>query len=275
MLNNKLHDSPLGKANTYVDQYDPSQLFPIPRDEQRKHLNIDLQNLPFQGEDFWTAYEISWLNNQGKPEVAIGEFRFPHSSSCLLESKSFKLYLNSFNNSKFASLQEVEQIITKDLSTAVSAIVGVKLTHVTQAAQLPLTQFTGICLDELAVPCSDYEINPQLLQIETAVVTETVYSNLLKSNCPVTGQPDWASLQITYSGKQINHASLLKYIVSYRNHNGFHEDCVERIFVDINRIAQPQRLFVYARYTRRGGLDINPYRANYPIMLTNTRLHRQ
>lgn len=275
MLTNKLHDSPLGKANIYIDKYEASLLFPISREEQRKKLQIDLQNLPFQGEDFWTAFEISWLNLNGKPEVAIGEFSFPHNSTHLIESKSFKLYLNSFNNSKFESLAEVEKIIAKDLSVAVCAVVMVKLTLVTQAPQLPLTQFTGTCLDELNVCCDDYEINSDLLKVEDTIVTETVYSNLLKSNCPVTGQPDWASLQITYSGKQINHASLLKYIVSYRNHNGFHEDCVERIFTDINRIAQPQRLFVYARYTRRGGLDINPYRANYPIKIENIRLHRQ
>ena len=275
MLNNKLHDSPLGKANTYVDHYDPAQLFPINRDEQRKDLNIDLMNLPFQGDDMWTAFEISWLDKVGKPKVAIGEFIFPHSSPQLIEAKSFKLYLNSFTNSKFESVQEVQSIIAKDLSAAVSAIVTVKLTLVTQAAQLPVTQFTGVCIDDLEVSCDHYELAPQLLQVEESIVTETLYSNLLKSNCPVTGQPDWASLQITYSGKKINHASLLKYIVSYRNHNGFHEDCVERMFVDITRACAPQRLFVYARYTRRGGLDINPYRANYPIKIPNTRLHRQ
>jgi 7-cyano-7-deazaguanine reductase len=274
MITLPLEHSPLGKANTYVTQYDASLLFPIERNATRAKLGIDLVNLPFQGTDMWTAFELSWLNTRGKPLCAIATFSFPCTSPRLIESKSFKLYLNSFNNTQFASAAAVADTLVRDLSQATGAIVQVQISPVTD---LPakLVQFDGVCIDELDVACDTYTITPDYLKVEDKTVSETLVSNLLKSNCPVTGQPDWASLMIRYQGRQINHAGLLQYIVSYRNHDGFHEDCVERIFTDINKLCCPEALLVYARYTRRGGLDINPYRASYPLKLKNERLLRQ
>ncbi len=274
MSNPHLQQSPLGKENTYVSQYQPDLLFPIARNDTRKELGINLEQLPFQGEDIWTAFEISWLNTKGKPLVAIGEFIIPCESPRLVESKSFKLYLNSLNNTKFASIADVEKTLISDLSAACGAPIRLNLVLL-GAADLPHGKFTGTCIDDLDVDCTAYTITPNTLTVTAEIITETLYSDLLKSNCPVTGQPDWASVEISYTGRKIDRAGLLQYLVSFRDHNGFHEDCVERIFTDISKQCQPQKLFVYARYTRRGGLDINPYRANYAIKRTNARLNRQ
>lgn len=270
-----LTDAPLGKKTAYVSQYQQDLLFPIARKTNRSKLGLS-ESLPFKGVDIWNAYELSWLNNKGKPVVAIGEFIFPCESPNLVEAKSFKLYLNSFNNTVFPDLNTVVAIIQQDLSNLVEAPVQVQIKIVDQFESITTQSFSGICLDHLDIECETYLVNPAFLQTEDAVVTETLYSNLLKSNCLITGQPDWGSVQINYTGKKIQHAGLLQYIISYRNHNEFGEQCVERMFLDIMQHCAPQKLSIYARYTRRGGKDINPYRSTEPNeVLDNFRLCRQ
>lgn len=273
-MNVATHSS-LGKKNTYISQYQRDLLFPIPRKLKRDEIGIPA-SLPFKGVDVWNAYELSWLNTKGKPRVAVGEFIFPCESVNLIESKSFKLYLNSFNNTKFNSWVEVRQTLMQDLSVAVGAEVSVKLVLVNEFSRQDVTHFSGTCLDHLEITCDTYTVAPHFLLTEEMIVSETLYSDLLKSNCLVTGQPDWGSVQINYTGKKIQHAGLLKYIISFRNHNEFHEQCVERIFMDIIKHCAPHIISVEARYTRRGGVDINPFRSstsmNIPI---NNRLSRQ
>lgn len=261
----QLKASLLGKTTEYKDTYDASLLYPIARKLNRDDLGIDEQSLPFKGEDLWTGYELSWLNEKGKPVVAVAEFIFPCQSPSIIESKSFKLYLNSFNQTRFASMAEVGDILTRDLSNAVEADVKVRLYGADDVALFAATALPGVCLDEQDITITDYDLQPQLLQLDKSAeyVEETLYSHLLKSNCLITSQPDWASVVIRYQGTKINHQSLLRYLISFRSHNEFHEQCVERIFSDIMRIAKPQQLEVYARYTRRGGLDINPYRSTH------------
>jgi len=231
----------------------------------------------------WTAYELSWLNARGKPQVALGRFTVPSESTHLVESKSLKLYLNSFNNTVFADIDAVRQTLQKDLSEAVwrgglvKSSVGVQLMSPEQYAKEKIAEMDGLSLDRLDLDCSHYQPAPELLStaFNEAPVTETLYSNLLKSNCLVTGQPDWGSVSISYSGAQIDQAGLLQYIVSFRNHNEFHEHCVERIFMDIWTRCKPTKLTVYARYTRRGGVDINPWRSSHaqglPVQVRTAR----
>lgn len=260
----------LGKAATYADRYDAALLYPLPRAAQRALIGV--ANRPvFLGADLWTVYELSWLNTRGKPQVALGRFVVPCESTHLVESKSLKLYLNSFNNTVFADMDAVRQTLQKDLSEAVwrgsvvQSSVGVQLLSPEHYAKEKISEMEGLCLDRLDVDCVHYQPAPELLTSATheAPVTETLYSNLLKSNCLVTGQPDWGSVSISYSGAQIEQAGLLQYIVSFRNHNEFHEHCVERMFMDIWTRCQPTKLTVYARYTRRGGVDINPWRSSH------------
>ncbi|WP_105171207.1 NADPH-dependent 7-cyano-7-deazaguanine reductase QueF [Pseudoalteromonas sp. T1lg24] len=253
----------LGQQTEYKDSYDASLLFPIARKLNRDDLNIDESALPFKGEDTWTGYELSWLNRKGKPVVAVAEFIFPATSSHIIESKSFKLYLNSFNQTKFDSMVQVQQILTSDLSKSANCDVVVKLFNADDFDCLMPTPFTGTCLDDLDIEVSEYDLNTELLKTDASneIVTETLYSHLLKSNCLITSQPDWASVVIRYTGKKICHESLLKYLISFRNHNEFHEQCVERLFCDIQNKFSMTQLEVFARYTRRGGLDINPYRS--------------
>jgi 7-cyano-7-deazaguanine reductase len=253
----------LGQQTEYKDTYDPSLLFPIARKLNRDDLNIDGSALPFKGEDAWTGYELSWLNAKGKPVVAVAEFIFPATSSHIIESKSFKLYLNSFNQTRFASFDEVQKVLIDDLSTAANTQVVVTLFKADDFSCLMPTAFPGLCLDDLDIDIDEYELNAELLKSDTnnAVVTETLYSHLLKSNCLITSQPDWASVVIRYTGPKICHKSLLKYLISFRSHNEFHEQCVERLFCDLTHKLGIETLEVYARYTRRGGLDINPYRS--------------
>ncbi len=253
----------LGQQTEYKDSYDASLLFPIARKLNRDDLNIDESALPFKGEDTWTGYELSWLNQKGKPVVAVAEFIFPATSSHIIESKSFKLYLNSFNQTKFDSMAQVQQILTSDLSKSANCDVVVKLFNADDFDCLMPTPFTGTCLDDLDIEISEYDLNTELLKADASneIVTETLYSHLLKSNCLITSQPDWASVVIRYTGKKICHESLLKYLISFRNHNEFHEQCVERLFCDIQNKFSMTQLEVFARYTRRGGLDINPYRS--------------
>lgn len=267
--------SPLGKKSAYISQYQADLLFPIPRATQRTTLAITTP-LPFHGADIWNAYELSWLNTKGKPVVALGEFIFPCDSPNIIESKSFKLYLNSFNNTRFTSTEEVCKLMQSDLTKACGTNVIARIFPLNKPDLSIASSFAGTCIDDLDISCENYEVDASILATEPYDVTETLYSDLLKSNCLVTGQPDWGSLQIQYSGKQIRHENLLSYIISFRNHNEFHEHCVERIFMDIMHYCKPEKLCVYARYVRRGGLDINPYRTTETITIENTlRLCRQ
>jgi len=282
-MNNTPEQSQLGKASAYVDQYQPDLLFPIPRLGKREEIGIN-GHPPFFGADLWTAFELSWLNLRGKPQVAIAHVTVPCESPNIIESKSFKLYLNSFNNTRFSDAAEVQARLRADLSEAAwrgaphPGSVGVKLLAPEAFDREPVHELDGLNLDRLDIECQHYTPAPELLstQVGEAPVTETLTSHLLKSNCLVTGQPDWGSVQIRYSGAQIDQAGLLAYLVSFRNHNEFHEQCVERIFMDLWRRCQPIKLSVYARYTRRGGLDINPFRTSHPQALpANTRTARQ
>ena len=278
-----LHASALGKATGYVDQYDPGQLFAIPRAPQRAQIGISGQPR-FFGADLWTAFELSWLNARGKPQLAIAHITVPCESTHIVESKSFKLYLNSFNNSRFASAETVRERLRDDVSAAiwhgapVRASAGVRLLLPDRFDAEPVQELDGLSIDRLDVECTQYQPAPQLLSaaLDEQPVAETLVSHLLKSNCLVTGQPDWGSVQIRYSGPQIDQAGLLQYIVSFRNHNEFHEQCVERMYVDIMARCKPTKLSVYARYTRRGGLDINPWRTSHPqLPPANVRTARQ
>jgi 7-cyano-7-deazaguanine reductase len=264
----------LGKAVGYKENYSPELLQGVPRSLTRDELGIT-DNLPFTGCDIWTGYELSWLNAKGKPHVALLECRIPITSPQLIESKSFKLYLNSFNQSSFNSPNDVKQTIAKDLSHCAQANVDVNLILPADFEQITFGHLEGILLDEQDIDIDQYSPAPNLLHTHENWVEETVVSHLLKSNCLITHQPDWASIQIRYSGQQIDHASLLKYLISFRQHNEFHEQCIERIYCDLMRLCAPSKLTVYARYTRRGGLDINPYRSNFEEFSVNKRLVRQ
>ena len=270
-------NSMLGKDSTYVDRYAPELLFPIARSESRASLGISHQALPFVGEDVWTSYEVSWLNLGGKPQVAIARFQVPCSSPNIIESKSFKLYLNSFNQERLESEAALSALLEKDLSAAAGATVGVTLERLNTVAR-GLSEPEGVCVDDIDACDFSYEQNPKLLQLDSdQEVEETLYSELLRSNCPVTNQPDWGSVVIRYRGPKINHESLLRYIVSFRQCQDFHEHCAEQIFCDLMSQCDCRSLSVLARYTRRGGLDINPYRATPDLSETSpgTRFVRQ
>jgi 7-cyano-7-deazaguanine reductase len=256
--------SPLGKPTAYQSEYAPSLLFPIAREQKRQEIGIG-GTLPFFGVDIWNAYELSWLNLRGKPQVAIATFTVPADSPSIIESKSFKLFLNSFNQTRLASHEALTDLLRTDLSDGFGASVHVKLTMPETFSSLQMGELEGLLLDRLDIEVSEYSPNPSLLKAnyEDAIVEETLVSHLLKSNCLVTGQPDWGSVQIRYVGAQIDQEGLLQYLIGFREHNEFHEQCVERIFMDILRECRPQKLSVYARYTRRGGLDINPWRSNF------------
>ena len=270
-------DLSLGKQVDYEFEYNPDLLQGVPRSLSRDTLNLSGSGLPFDGIDTWTGYELSWLNLKGKPNVAILECHVPITSKNLIESKSFKLYLNSFNQTKFASAEDVRQVLQADLSACAGEPVEVKLILPEQFSSLQFQEFNGTLLDSLDVEIDQYSPNTQYLTVaknETGV-EETLVSHLLKSNCLITSQPDWASIQIRYEGKAIEHEGLLKYLISFRQHNEFHEQCVERIYNDIMQHCQPDKLTVCARYTRRGGLDINPFRSNYEAPYANHRQARQ
>jgi 7-cyano-7-deazaguanine reductase len=256
-------DSPLGKPTAYCEHYAPQLLFPIARQDKRSEIGVSDAALPFFGEDIWNAYELSWLNPRGKPSVALAEFRVPADSPRLIESKSFKLYLNSFNQTRLSSVSDLETMLLRDLSAAAGAPVAVRVLPLAGRPERRIGWPEGVLLDEIDIDIDCYQPTPHLLSTTAdAVVEETLYSHLLKSNCLVTGQPDWGTLVVRYQGAPIERAGLLRYIVSFRQHNEFHEQCVERVFMDISRQCRPQRLEVWARYTRRGGLDINPYRSS-------------
>ncbi len=274
-------NNPLGKSSAYIDSYDPTLLFPISRAESWKAVGIDRETLPFYGEDVWNGYEISWLNDKGIPQVAMAEFRLPATSPFLIESKSFKLYLNSYNQTRFANKDNVEQRMVRDLSAAAGG--AVKVTILSLQHSFPVEP-KSVCIDDLDISMDRYELDPSVLQLAagkdgepSGVVFEgALVSHLLKSNCPVTGQPDWGSIYIEYKGAHIDEKSLLTYIVSLRTHQDFHEQCVERTFWDIWTRCKPESLTVYARYVRRGGLDINPMRSsNEEKQAINFRTIRQ
>ncbi|HEJ4519943.1 TPA: NADPH-dependent 7-cyano-7-deazaguanine reductase QueF [Pseudomonas aeruginosa] len=269
--------SPLGKTSEYVSSYTPSLLFPISRTAKWAELGLSAETLPYRGVDIWNCYELSWLTPAGKPVVAIGEFSIPADSPNIIESKSFKLYLNSLNQSAFDSREALRAVLQKDLSAAAGAPVGVRLRSLDEVAEEGIGRLPGRCIDELDIAVDGYEQpRPELLRCDAGrIVEEQLYSHLLKSNCPVTGQPDWGTLAVDYQGPALDPASLLAYLVSFRQHQDFHEQCVERIFLDLQRLLQPQALSVYARYVRRGGLDINPYRSLAEVAPDNRRLVRQ
>ena len=267
----------LGKATRYADQYDPTLLQGVPRSLNRDDLHLG-EDLPFTGYDIWTLYELSWLNEKGLPQVAIGEVRLPVTSPNLIESKSLKLYLNSFNQTKLDSWQEVANRLQRDLSECAGEHVDVTIQPLQDFTDANIAAFSGACIDDQDIEITDYEFNADYLldSVSEDIVTEELNSNLLKSNCLITSQPDWGSVKITYQGLKINREKLLRYLISFRNHNEFHEQCVERIFTDIMKYCKPSQLTVYARYTRRGGLDINPYRTNQgKTPSNNDRLARQ
>jgi 7-cyano-7-deazaguanine reductase len=269
--------SPLGKPTAYQAEYAPSLLFPIPRQPKRDEIGVT-GTLPFFGVDIWNAYELSWLNLRGKPQVAIATFTVPADSPNIIESKSFKLYLNSFNQTKLAGPDALLELLRADLSAGFGSPVQVKLTTPESFGSLQMGELEGMLLDRLDIEVDSYKPDPSILQAnhQESIVEETLVSHLLKSNCLVTGQPDLGSVQIRYVGPQIDQERLLQYLIGFREHNEFHEQCVERIFMDILRQCRPQKLSVYARYTRRGGLDINPWRSNFttgrrPSNLRNAR----
>lgn len=267
----------LGKNSAYEHHYNPKKLFPIPRDEKRLEIGINSQNPSFFGFDLWNHYEVSWLNSKGKPMVGIAEIIYDCHSPCIIESKSMKLYFNTFNQSMFDSPEALEGIMQTDIAQAIEHPVEIRLFNLEDRSYLTQTQtFSGTHLDILDIECHDYIVNPSLLRTENEQIEETVYSHLLKSNCLVTHQPDWGSVQISYTGEKIHHESLLKYLISFRNHNEFHEQCIERIFIDIMTYCQPKTLTVYGRYSRRGGVDINPIRSTEKdIQIPKIRLIRQ
>ena len=273
----------LGQTTEYSSEYNPKLLQAVPRSLNRDDLALSNDNLPFSGEDVWYGYELSWLTPSGKPVVAVAEFRFPCTSVNIVESKSFKLYLNSFNQSRFDSWQQVQETLVSDLSALVDAPAQVTLSKVDDCPALAIAALEGQCIDDIDITIDDYQFNPEHLadsapaqnEQDNAVVEQTLVSHLLKSNCLITNQPDWASVYISYRGTEINQQALLKYLISFRQHNEFHEQCVERIFCDIQKYCQPQQLTVYARYTRRGGLDINPFRSTENISAPNARGLRQ
>ena len=269
-------ESELGKKSDYETTYNPNRLYPIFRDKKRQEIGINSNELPFFGFDCWNHYEVSWLNNKGKPIVGMAEIIYDCCSPKLIESKSLKLYFNSFNNTKISNIDVLESMIQRDLERCLEADVRVRIVPLDQASAFSIQAFKGESIDALDVECSVYLVEPAFLEVENQEISETLYSDLLKSNCLVTNQPDWGSVQISYTGRKINREGLLKYLVSFRNHNEFHEQCIERIFVDIMNQCKPTSLTVYGRYTRRGGLDINPYRSTeQTVLINNPRLIRQ
>ncbi|MFV8845576.1 NADPH-dependent 7-cyano-7-deazaguanine reductase QueF [Serratia fonticola] len=267
----------LGKPTAYRDCYDASLLQAVPRSMNREPLGLYPDSLPFHGADIWTLYELSWLNAKGLPQVAVGEISLNANSVNLIESKSFKLYLNSFNQTHFPDWEAVRSTLQRDLATCAQGDVSVSLFSVDQIEGSPIARLEGECLDQQDISIDYYEFDTGYLEgaAGSQIVEETLVSHLLKSNCLITNQPDWGSVQIRYRGPQINREALLRYLVSFRHHNEFHEQCVERIFNDLLRFCQPQQLSVYARYTRRGGLDINPWRSNVAFEPSHGRLARQ
>ncbi|MDC0601801.1 NADPH-dependent 7-cyano-7-deazaguanine reductase QueF [Aliiglaciecola sp.] len=264
----------LGKSVEYATTYTPELLQAVPRSLSRNQIGLT-EALPFYGEDLWNAYELSWLNSKGKPHVAVMQCTVPFDSPNLVESKSFKMYLNSFNQTRVESVDKLNSMICEDLSRCAGAQVKVTIILPEEFNNQVIDELPGHCIDDIDVTIDDYTLNPKTLVSGNDIVSETLTSNLLKSNCLITNQPDWGSVMVRYEGPQINRESLLKYLISFRMHNEFHEQCVERIFNDIVQQCHPEKLSVYARYTRRGGLDINPFRSNFEVNYPTARQARQ
>jgi 7-cyano-7-deazaguanine reductase len=260
-LRDELSAAPLGHATSYPDTYDAALLFSVARAPQRQEIGIQ-GALPFTGGDRWTAFELTWVDERGKPEVAIVSFEVPATSPAIVESKSVKLYLGSFAQTPFTSADAVSATIARDLSAAVDAAVAVTLIAPSAFAQLRIAELEGESLDGVAVAIDRYDVDPSVLAAADPPAAETLRSDLFRSLCPVTGQPDFASIGLAYRGPRIDRASLLRYLVSYRHHPGFHEHCAERIFVDVMAACRCDTLSVHMRFTRRGGVDINPFRTN-------------
>ena len=264
----------MGHEVSYPDTYDAELLFALSREPNRQTLDVPAV---WYGADIWNAYELSWLNPRGKPVVATAQFTFPHDSPHLIESKSLKLYLNSFNQEHVADAATLQRRIAADLAGAAGAAVDVQIMPLSEHRSVQCAPLPGTCIDDLDIAIDRYQPDAGILRCVAAAptVSETLTSELLKSNCPVTGQPDWGSVQISYTGHAIDHESMLAYIVSLRQHTEFHEHCIEKMYCDIQRTCSPSALSVYARYTRRGGLDINPWRSSHPITVSNIRTIRQ
>ena len=258
---------PLGLSSQYPDQYDPDLLFSIPRSENRSKLGFkEGQVLPFVGIDIWNAFELSWLNQKGKPQIALAEFQIPADSPNMIESKSFKLYLNSLNNERFEDENALKERLITDLSTVAGSKITTRINPIDLISKKGIQEMSGILMDRLDIEVDpNLHADPNLLEVNESFspIEQCLVSHLLKSNCPVTGQPDWASVQIRYQGRPILEEGLLRYLIGFRKLNEFHEHCVETIFTDIKRQCKPDKLSVYARYTRRGGLDINPFRTDH------------
>ena len=271
-----LKDTPLGRSSDFIDEYTPSLLCPVPRWDARESLELEDTTLPFHGMDIWNAYELSWLNDKGKPQVALAELIVPCTSPNIIESKSLKLYLNSFANSRFDSRDRVVAVIAKDLAEVAGAPVDVRVMTLREAEREPAWEEHGQLVDTLDVAFDHFEYRPELLLTDQGPEqTGVLVSHLLRSHCPVTNQPDWGTVQVRYTGRPISPASFLRYVVSLRNHQGFHEQIIEQVFVDLQRQCVPRQLSVYGRFTRRGGLDINPFRSNYEDTPPNRRTIRQ
>lgn len=274
----ELQSLTLGKKTSYDNSFDAKLLQPVPRSLNRDGLKLSTP-LAFYGDDVWTGFELSWLNGKGKPVVAMANFTIPFDSINLIESKSFKLYLNSLNQHRFNSTDEVQAQLAKDLSHCANGNVSVELILANQFANQKISAPQGDCIDELDISIEDFEFKSDYLQnsVDThrAHVTERLHSNLLKSNCLITNQPDWGTVEIHYTGPKISQEALLRYLISFRQHNEFHEQCVERIFADLMHFCHCEKLSVNARYTRRGGLDINPFRSNFEKTPANIRQARQ
>jgi 7-cyano-7-deazaguanine reductase len=271
---------PLGQATQYPEEYDPGLLYPIPRSENRLKLGLkEGQALPFVGVDIWNAFELSWLNQKGKPQIGLAEFQIPADSPNMIESKSFKLYLNSLNNTRFEDENQLRERLIADLSSAAGSKITTKINPTEAIAKKGMQEMGGVLLDRLDIEIDPHiPADPNLLGVnkDFGPIEQCLVSHLLKSNCPVTGQPDWASVQIRYQGRPILEEGLLRYLIGFRQLGEFHEHCVETIFSDIKRYCKPDKLSVYARYTRRGGLDINPFRTDHNAPWPeNTRHSRQ
>jgi 7-cyano-7-deazaguanine reductase len=284
-MSTELKTGPLGESSQYAEGYSPNRLFPMPRAEGRSAVGL-LGALDWYGQDIWTGYEFSWLNERGKPEVAVLRLTVAAASSHIVESKSMKLYLNGYAQTRFDSTSKVRDRLTEDLSHAFGGAVAVELVALAEPS-LGVSELPGYCLDELDVEITDYQRNPDLLvlaatqgaketkETKETPVTQVLTTHLFRSLCPVTAQPDWASVIVSYSGAAIDQAGLLKYLVSYRQHQAFHETTVERIYVDIWERCQPERLSVSGRFLRRGGLDISPTRSSESQPMDMSRLSRQ
>lgn len=267
-------DTPLGRTVSYPTVYDPSLLCPIPRSKARSALGISTP-LPFIGYDLWRCYELSWLAENGCPQIALCEIRVPCESPNIIESKSMKLYLGSYNGTRMRSLDSVRDMIEKDLRASAGDLrVSVEIFPPSRWAALNPQAIAGVCIDSDQPEISTYDRDASLLSVGRKKATEKIYSHLLRTVCPVTGQPDWATVAISYTGKEINHQSALKYIASFRSHSGFHEECAEAIFTDLSRVAETDSLLVTCFFTRRGGIDITPIRSSLksdlPVKLPRT-----